>query len=145
MHSLRDYEQLAHKLNGSLTLNQQDNDWLESNSPDQFLIVYGSLAPGQPNYHELSNLEGKWTPAITEGILVNAGWADNLGYPGIHFHPISERKPIDCQLFRSTELVEHWPRLDEFEGDEYRRCYWPFKTNDGKYGIGFIYALKSKD
>ena len=46
------------------------------------LAVYGTLAPGRPNYHVLEPFGGKWADGVVEGDLLQEGWGAALGYPG---------------------------------------------------------------
>jgi gamma-glutamylcyclotransferase (GGCT)/AIG2-like uncharacterized protein YtfP len=88
------------------------------------LAVYGSLAPGQPNHRELAALAGRWTAdLVTHGDRLDAGWGAGLGFPAIRWR--LDAAPITVQLFHSEELERHWPRLDAFEGPEYRRILVP--------------------
>src|SRR3954452_19168242 len=38
------------------------------------LAVYGTLAPGEPNYHVVAPLGGEWTSGFVEGDLLAVGW-----------------------------------------------------------------------
>ena len=49
---------------------------------DTALAVYGSLAPGRPNAHQLAALDGRWLPGTVRGRLVDSGWGVALGYLG---------------------------------------------------------------
>ncbi len=83
------------------------------------LAVYGTLAPGKPNAHQLAALVGTWTPGIVRGQLVEQGWGAALGYPAII---LDERgSQVAVELFESQDLPAHWSRLDAFEGEGYRR------------------------
>ena len=46
-------------------------------------------------------------------------------------------------MFESEDLPAHWPRLDAFEGDEYRRIRVRVITGEGEVE-GFIYALAER-
>ena len=37
------------------------------------LFVYGTLAPGKPNHHVISDVAGEWENATVKGTLVNEG------------------------------------------------------------------------
>jgi hypothetical protein len=47
------------------------------------LAVYGTLAPGRPNHHQLNSLSGRWIKGTVRGQLLQEGWGAELGYPGI--------------------------------------------------------------
>jgi gamma-glutamylcyclotransferase (GGCT)/AIG2-like uncharacterized protein YtfP len=86
---------------------------------DTRLAVYGTLAPGKPNHHQLDGLGGDWGDGIVRGCLINKGWAAEAGYPALTLDP--EAEDIDVQVFSSQDLPAHWARLDAFEGEDYRR------------------------
>ena len=109
----------------------------DSLSPDTSLAVYGTLAPGRPNHHELSGLDGRWRRGIVRGHLVAEGWGATLGYPALTLDP--DGPPVDVQLFVSADLPAHWPRLDAFEGPGYRRVVTNVETESGAVAA-FIYV-----
>ncbi len=86
---------------------------------DHRLAVYGTLAPGQSNHHELAGLEGVWRRGTVRGRLVADGWAATDGFPAMFLDP--EAPPVEVLLFESADLPAHWARLDAFEGPGYRR------------------------
>ncbi len=92
------------------------------------LIVYGSLAPGGPNHHELAGLAGTWRKGWITGSLSWTGWGAGEGYPALRWDPEGERVP--AYLLESDDLPGEWPRLDTFEGAEYRRIVIPFFAED---------------
>lgn len=91
--------------------------------PASRLVVYGTLRPGEGNHH-LVVARGVWEPATLLGVL--GSWA---GYP--MFTPTSSGEfdvdrrndgdEVPADLLTSTDLPAHHARLDEFEGDAYRR------------------------
>jgi gamma-glutamylcyclotransferase (GGCT)/AIG2-like uncharacterized protein YtfP len=103
------------------------------------LAVYGTLAPGLPNHHQLSGLTGRWIEGTVRGQLLQEGWgADLYGYPGIDLDP--DGPTVAVQLFESPDLPEHWTRLDEFEGSGYRRTVTTVNTTGGEV-LASIYVL----
>lgn len=88
-------------------------------SIDHSLAVYGSLAPGKENHHQLADLRGEWRHGHVTGRLVEKGWGADMGY--LALIPDADGTRIDVQIFHSPDLPDHWARLDEFEGDGYRR------------------------
>jgi len=104
------------------------------------LAVYGTLAPGRPNHHQLSGLEGAWSRGSVLGDLHEEGWGAAQGYPGLVLNPAGETVAVD--LFTSNDLPAHWPRLDTFEGEGYRRVVTPVSTPDGVVDA-CIYVLAS--
>jgi len=93
------------------------------------LAVYGSLAPGRVNHHELANVKGRWLRGTVRGKLTDAGWGAALGFPGLILDPSGS--PVEVYLLESLELPDHWARLDEFEGTGYRRVVTKVRLADG--------------
>jgi gamma-glutamylcyclotransferase (GGCT)/AIG2-like uncharacterized protein YtfP len=106
-------------------------------SLDTHLAVYGTLAPGKPNHHQLDGMAGTWIPGVVRGHLLSEGWAADQGYPALALDP--EGEVIEVQVFRSLDLPAHWQRLDEFEGEEYCRMVATVDTVDGLIDA-WIYA-----
>jgi hypothetical protein len=51
---------------------------------------------------------------------------------------------IEAYILFSDELVDNWANLDAFEGAEYQRILAPFELENGKVGVGNIYAINEK-
>ncbi len=106
----------------------------------QRLFVYGTLAPGRPNEHVLHGIDGRWEIATVVGTLLQEGWGAAMGFPGII---LSEQgRTVEGFLFSSDQLVDHWKRLDEFEGEGYERVLTTAKRKDNTEVEAFLYALK---
>ena len=103
------------------------------------LFVYGTLAPGRPNEHVLAGVPGKWEPATVKGRLLPEGWGAAAGYPGIVLD--EQGGEVEGLLFSSESLAEHWPRLDEFEGEGYERVLTTAKLKDGTPVNAYVYQL----
>ena len=93
------------------------------------LATYGTLAPGRVNDHQLAGLNGRWLQGTVTGRLVDAGWGAKHGYPGLILDPSGE--VVEVHIFESSDLSDHWRRLDELEGAEYRRVVTKINTTDG--------------
>jgi len=106
--------------------------------PNHRLAVYGSLAPGRPNHHQMNGLSGRWIKGTVRGRLLQEGWGAELGYPGIVLDPGGPT--VGVQLFESPDLSDHWSRLDEFEGPGYRRTVTAVSTAEGDLPAS-IYVL----
>ena len=106
----------------------------------QRLFVYGTLVPGGPNEHVLSEIGGSWEAATATGILRQEGWGAAMGYPGIVLD--AQGYEIQGFLFSSDKLSDHWPRLDAFEGPAYERVRTTVKRQDNETVDAFIYALR---
>ena len=102
------------------------------------LAIYGSLAPGQPNHHQLDGLAGDWLQGYVHGSLIHAGWGATMGYPAIALDPSGPEVPV--QVFESSDLSAHWARLDAFEGVGYERVVTTVHTPAGDLAA-YIYAL----
>lgn len=112
------------------------------NEPDTRLAAYGTLAPGRSNHHQLAGLNGAWRQGTVRGWLGETGWAAPLGYPGLVLD--SAGPLVDVQLFESADLPDHWSRLDDFEGAEYRRVVTQVRTAEGDVPA-WIYVLANGD
>ena len=67
------------------------------------LAVYGTLAPGKPNYPVVAPLGGEWTEGLIEGDLLAQGWAADLGYPG--FRPRVGGSAVAVQVLTAPSLA----------------------------------------
>ena len=103
------------------------------------LAVYGSLAPGQSNHHQLAGLAGEWRAATVRGWKVESGWGAAQGYPGLR--PDPDGPQVAVLVFSSDDLAAHWARLDAFEGDEYERVQIAVDVG-GETVTAQIYALR---
>ena len=63
-----------------------------------------------------------------------------MGYPGII--PDKEGDEIQGYVFSSTDLANHWSRLDEFEGEGYERLFVTVRVNGTKDVAAYVYGLK---
>lgn len=104
------------------------------------LFVYGTLGPGCPNEHVLEVIGGSWEVASVSGVLHNAGWGAELGYPGIEL--VENGDEVEGFLFTSESLSDHWVTLDEFEGAAYERLVTAVNRKDGSEVDAWIYRLR---
>ncbi len=111
-----------------------------ADDPHQRLIVYGSLAPGGPNHSHLSGIDGAWWTGWIEGTLHQEGWGAERGFPGLRWQPGAGR--IAVHVLESDALVDHWDRLDAFEGPGYERIAVPVFRDNAAPASGFVYALR---
>ena len=112
-----------------------------SESARNRLATYGSLAPGQPNHHHLSDLNGRWIRGEVRGRLVESGWGAAIGLPRLVLDDAADA--IAVQIFESEELASHLQRLDAFEGEEYRRVPVKARTLEGVL-CAYIYVLAAQ-
>lgn len=103
------------------------------------LFVYGTLAPGQVHADQLTPVTGDWQPATFRGRLYPWGWGAAAGYPGLV--PDQEAEPISGWVLTSSDLPDHWSRLDAFEGAGYRRVSGVAHDADGRPLSVHLYAL----
>lgn len=108
--------------------------------PENFLFVYGSLAPGQPNGHILKPLRGVWKRAAVKGFLHSRGWGADQGFSGIELDNHGDL--VQGQVFSSKGLNTYWEILDAFEGEDYKRIIAQVFLPNGKVIKAYIYALR---
>lgn len=106
--------------------------------PERRLAAYGSLRPGEDNHHHLSRLVGRWTEGTVEGARHERGRGAAHGYPGLVYR--RGDPPVPVSVFESAALADHWPRLDAFEGEEYRRILVPVRMA-GTTKVANLYAV----
>lgn len=104
------------------------------------LFVYGTLAPGRPNAHEMDGMVGTWEPATARGNLLPDGWGAAAGYPAIELH--EDGPEVPGLLFSSDDLPAHWDRLDAFEGEGYDRVLTTVVLGSGVEVTAYVYALR---
>lgn len=92
------------------------------------LATYGTLVPGRQNHGQLADLPGRWLVGHVRGSLVDAGWGAELGFPALILDP--DGAPIEVSVLESEALLDHWDRLDAFEGPGYRRVTVEVSTDE---------------
>lgn len=93
------------------------------------LAVYGTLAPGESNHHELDGIRGRWVRGTVRGHRHDSGWGAALGFPAL---VLDDSGPeVAVQVLESDDLPAHWGRLDAFEGPGYRRVIVQVHTAEG--------------
>lgn len=86
------------------------------------LAVYGTLAPGCSNHHELAACPGRWSRGEVHGHL------SHREFPLLV--PADDAPLVAVQVLRSAALPAHWEHLDAFEGDDYCRVLAPVRCGD---------------
>lgn len=110
-----------------------------SMSADTRLASYGTLAPGRENHAQVADLQGKWFTGTVRGratVNPSGRWT---GYPGFVLDPHAHL--VEVFIFESADLPGHWPHLDAFEGEAYRRVVTTAQTPQGAISVS-IYELK---
>ncbi|MEM9483342.1 MAG: gamma-glutamylcyclotransferase family protein [Cyanobacteria bacterium P01_F01_bin.116] len=105
------------------------------------LFAYGTLQPGGPNEHVLTNIGGEWSPAVIKGTLMEAGWGAGMGYPGLVLNENGD--DVQGYVFTSSNLNDRWTELDEFEGKEYERVVVSVSLPCGEQVQAYIYVLRA--
>ncbi|MEY4934241.1 MAG: hypothetical protein RIS64_600 [Bacteroidota bacterium] len=123
---------------------EAEKTFFNTYQPEKALIIYGSLAPNAPNHWVVEPIHGNWEQGIVRGRLEKIGWGADLGYFAFRHVRSEEQENIKSYILFSDELVNHWARLDKFEGDEYRRILAKYELNNGQIGVGSIYAANYK-
>jgi gamma-glutamylcyclotransferase (GGCT)/AIG2-like uncharacterized protein YtfP len=113
-----------------------------SHAPETALIVYGTLAPNKSNHSVVEHIKGTWLKGRVRGKLVAKGWGAQTGHNGYAPASLEEQTEIEAFILISNELTANWQRLDEFEGEDYKRILTPYELETGEKGIGYIYAVK---
>lgn len=106
------------------------------------LAIYGTLAPGKVNYHQIADLGGTWHEAGLRGRLDHVPVGVHEGLPAIVIGPNEPLHPV--KLLVCERLPEAWPRLDAFEGEEMQRLLVPLEGAAGITDVANIYALRRK-
>lgn len=116
-------------------------------SCDHWLAVYGTLGPGRENHAVLADIGGSWRDGFfVEGVFSPHGWGTTSGFPAFKWisanTPVAEpersgraKLPVvrlSVWVLHATDLPRHWARLDEFEGEEYRRVLVPVVNAAGE-------------
>ena len=98
--------------------------------PRTRLAAYGTLRPGESNHGMLSELGGAWVDGTVQGMRFVAN-----GYPAFK----AGTDWVSVSVLTSPALPADWPRLDEFEGRDYRRILAPVRRVDGTNVVAYLY------
>jgi len=83
-------------------------------------------------------MRGRWARGTVRGYLVEAGWGATLGYPALVLDPGGPS--VAVYVFESADLAAHLPRLDDFEGEAYRRVRTHVALEDGGSVDAWMYV-----
>lgn len=117
----------------------------EADLEDQYqhsrqLAVYGTLAPGESNFHVVRSLGGTWTQAQVRGVRFILQVGVDVGYPG--FRWMTDGPPLQVHLLSSAELPGDWERLDRFEGADYCRILVPLAIGKNAFTVANLYECR---
>ncbi len=108
-------------------------------SADTRLASYGTLAPGRENHAQVAHLNGTWRQGTVRGRATTNPSGRWAGYPGFVLDRYAGE--IEVFIFESADLPGHWPHLDAFEGEAYRRVTVTAQAANGPVDVS-IYELK---
>lgn len=125
----------------SQRLSELEREFSSRLGAERRLAVYGSLAPGRSNHHQLQHLRGEWQSGFSvRGDLLDHGWGAGIGFPALRWSMAGP--PVAIELFVADELPRHWPRLDEFEGADYLRIVVPVLSDNDLVTVANVYAAR---
>lgn len=101
------------------------------NKPDHRFLVYGTLAPDQPNYAIVEKLRGTWIICRITGKI-----EETNGFRHLRWNPYGDE--VEVQMLVSGDLPQAWPDIDRFEGNDYQRILVPAKV-EGTWVIANTY------
>ncbi|MFK7791584.1 MAG: gamma-glutamylcyclotransferase [Devosiaceae bacterium] len=103
------------------------------------LASYGTLAPGRSNHAQVEHLSGRWIKGTVRGTATTNTTGRWTGYPGFHLH--ADGEPVSVFILESSDLTDHWDRLDVFEGEAYARVVTTAQTDEGPLQV-CVYELR---
>jgi gamma-glutamylcyclotransferase (GGCT)/AIG2-like uncharacterized protein YtfP len=109
----------------------------QSGHPEERLIVYGTLVPGEMYHFLLADLPGTWEQCAICGHMGEYG-----GFKAFYYDAAGPEHP--AWLLISPGLPGRFPELDEFEGEGYDRVIIPARLND-RWVMAQIYVAASVD
>ena len=104
------------------------------------LFVYGTLQKGKQHDNFLNNISGKWKKGYVVGQLLNISSGPDYGYPALKLD--AKGSKIYGMVFHSKDLESHIKKIDEFEGDNYKRIISKIILEDGSQVESYLYELK---
>lgn len=104
------------------------------------LAVYGTLAPGKVNHHQIADLGGDWRDAALRGELGQVPEGVHQGLPGLRLDPAGSVMPV--RLLVSAKLPSAWSRLDAFEDAEMQRLLVLLEQQGKATDVVNVYALR---
>lgn len=106
----------------------------------QKLAVYGTLAPGKVNHHQIADLGGAWSDGALRGDLGQVPEGVHQGLPGLRLDP--NGTVMRVKLLVSERLPGAWARLDSFEDVEMQRLLAPLECDGVFAELANVYTLR---
>ena len=107
--------------------------------PSEKLAIYGTLAPGEVNHHQIAGLGGRWTEATLQGVLDRVGQGEHQGLPALRLD--AKGQDVSARLLESPKLPGAWHRLDAFESREMQRLLAPVQRGGSLLAVANVYTL----
>ena len=105
--------------------------------PQHRIAVYGSLRSGHENHELIADFGDPYVGSVVG--MINMGG----DYPV--FRWVTDGQVIPVEIYRSLKFTaQRWRKLDEFEGNSYRRMYIPVRLTDGSFQVATIYAENAR-
>jgi len=87
----------------------------------------------------MESIPGSWQAATLRGTLIEEGWGVAMDCPGVI--PTEDGELVEGFVFSSAYLEDHWARLDEFEGEGYKRVSVTVQIKEAENVEAYVYAL----
>ena len=104
------------------------------------LFVYGTLQKGKQHQSILGKIKGKWKKGYVNGKLYNICSGPDYGYPGLKLDPKGFK--IYGMIFQSKNLENYIEKIDEFEGNNYKRVISKVFLKNGSKINSYLYEIK---
>ena len=104
------------------------------------LFVYGTLQKGKQHERVLKKLNGIWKKGYVNGKRLNISSGPDYGYPGLKLDKKGSK--IYGMIFQSKKLKKYIKKIDDFEGNNYKRVISKIKLEDGTKIDSYLYEIK---
>ena len=100
----------------------------------------GLFQKGKQHEDLLKDLNGTWKKGYVFGKLINIGFGSDYGYPGLKLEKGGSK--IFGMVFQSKNLEKKLLKIDEFEGENYKRIISKIFLDDSSEIMAYLYELK---